>query len=650
MWPILLLLHGASLAPQPAVPTKAAASHSPTVHDVLVAEHLRESGIEILKAAMASGDSVLQRHAARAIGRLGDTSLSNLLSEALRLGSLTVKRESATALGLVGEPDLLLANGPVDELKDEELRARSYESIGRLARTERDVEALLKAGIVDASLVARAGAARGLESFVRRNARRQRPSSEFMEILSSSFTREKDTAIRGLLLSAMASAGSRDSLVISSALLDPDAQVRRLGVIMGRRWTPNDTSYIVRWQSLRSAGNCDRASEMLSDPSEHVVLLAIDLLGEQQCNVSVIMPLARQNQSWRKKAHATVALARAGAPDARAVLQQLAGSTQWQARAWAAEGAKLIGDSALLQRLSEDEDPNVSAASIVTTQQALRALDRDHAGVLLRAATILLKATTDTAALKADRAARSIRSAFDRISQTKPVTWRDPRMALMKAAANLQPAGKSQATSDWLTKLLHDTDPAIAAAAADLLPRVNNQVAQHTLRYEPPTIPTAEEIAANQDAVATIQFRDVGEVRIRLLNTIAPLTVHTFLTLAERGAYNNRTIHRVVPNFVLQGGSPGADEYDPVTDFFMRDEVGGRNLRGTFGISTRGKDTGDGQFYINLVDNGRLDFDYTVFAETVAGMDVIDRITEGTVIESIRIARPPRIPPGNKRP
>ncbi|BAH38109.1 peptidyl-prolyl cis-trans isomerase [Gemmatimonas aurantiaca T-27] len=134
-------------------------------------------------------------------------------------------------------------------------------------------------------------------------------------------------------------------------------------------------------------------------------------------------------------------------------------------------------------------------------------------------------------------------------------------------------------------------------------------------------------------------MRGLGTIRIRLLTEDAPATVHTFVTLAERGDFNGRTLHRVVSSFVLQGGSPGADEYDPATSSFMRDEIGGSHRRGTFGISTRGRDTGDGQMFINLVDNVRLDNDYTVFAETISGLDVIDRIQEGNVIESITIQR-----------
>src|SRR5690606_35602160 len=125
-----------------------------------------------------------------------------------------------------------------------------------------------------------------------------------------------------------------------------------------------------------------------------------------------------------------------------------------------------------------------------------------------------------------------------------------------------------------------------------------------------------------------------------LLTEDATVTVATFAALADSGKFDGLTFHRVVPNFVLQGGSPGANEYDGLTTWFMRDELGyARNARGTLGVSTRGRDTGDGQIFINLVDNFRLDHDYTVFARVVAGMDIVDRIEEGAVIESVRIVR-----------
>jgi cyclophilin family peptidyl-prolyl cis-trans isomerase len=115
----------------------------------------------------------------------------------------------------------------------------------------------------------------------------------------------------------------------------------------------------------------------------------------------------------------------------------------------------------------------------------------------------------------------------------------------------------------------------------------------------------------------------------------APLSAVRIARHAGEGYYNGLTFHRVVPNFVIQGGSPGANEYSGET-LFMRDEPG-LHLRGTVGISTRGRDTGDAQIFVNLVDSPRLDHIYTVFGTVVAGMDVVDGILEGDIIERVEV-------------
>ncbi len=70
----------------------------------------------------------------------------------------------------------------------------------------------------------------------------------------------------------------------------------------------------------------------------------------------------------------------------------------------------------------------------------------------------------------------------------------------------------------------------------------------------------------------------------------------------------------------------------------MRDEVSARpHLRGTAGVSSRGRDTGDAQLFLNLVDNPVLDHEYTVFGEVVDGLDVMDHIMEGDVIARVEV-------------
>jgi len=151
-------------------------------------------------------------------------------------------------------------------------------------------------------------------------------------------------------------------------------------------------------------------------------------------------------------------------------------------------------------------------------------------------------------------------------------------------------------------------------------------------------------------------MREAGPFTMELLVDEAPVTSAAFARLAESGYYNGLTFHRVEPNFVIQGGSPGADEYDG-SPRYLRDELGLlSHLRGTVGISTRGRDTGDCQIFVNLADNFRLDHNYTVFARVVEGLNNVDRILEGDVIEGIEIlrrggSRPrnPARPPGPAR-
>jgi cyclophilin family peptidyl-prolyl cis-trans isomerase len=132
-----------------------------------------------------------------------------------------------------------------------------------------------------------------------------------------------------------------------------------------------------------------------------------------------------------------------------------------------------------------------------------------------------------------------------------------------------------------------------------------------------------------------------GTIEVMLFPRETPYTVARFVRLARRGYYDGLTFHRVEPGFVIQGGSPAATEY--VGDGpFMRDELGARShIRGTLGISTRGRDTGDAQIFVNLIDNYRLDHDYTVFGEIVRGNAIAEGVLEGDVIARVEIVRSP---------
>jgi len=150
-------------------------------------------------------------------------------------------------------------------------------------------------------------------------------------------------------------------------------------------------------------------------------------------------------------------------------------------------------------------------------------------------------------------------------------------------------------------------------------------------------VPDVQELRTFEASRPVLVMEDGREITLRLLPLDAATNVARFVRLAKKGYYDGLTFHRVVPNFVIQGGSPGANEF--VGDGpFTRDELTNRShLRGTVGISTRGRDTGDAQIFVNLVDNIRLDHNYTIIADVVEGMDAVDGLLEGGRIARVRI-------------
>jgi cyclophilin family peptidyl-prolyl cis-trans isomerase len=128
-----------------------------------------------------------------------------------------------------------------------------------------------------------------------------------------------------------------------------------------------------------------------------------------------------------------------------------------------------------------------------------------------------------------------------------------------------------------------------------------------------------------------------GVIEIHLNVVEAPLTVASFIDLARRGFYNGLTFHRVVPHFVIQGGDPRGDG-NGGPGYTLRCEIGQRPYgRGTVGMALSGKDTGGSQFFITHTPTPHLDGRHTVFGWVAAGMEVVDKVRQGDVIQRVEI-------------
>ena len=144
-------------------------------------------------------------------------------------------------------------------------------------------------------------------------------------------------------------------------------------------------------------------------------------------------------------------------------------------------------------------------------------------------------------------------------------------------------------------------------------------------------------MAADTDQVAVIET-SFGKIVVDFYEADAPKTTANFVKLAEKGFYDGTTFHRVIPNFMIQGGDPNSKDDDRGNDgtggpgYEIDAEIKREHNRGTVATARKGdqvnpeKKSSGSQFFINVKDNDFLNGGYTVFGEVIQGMDVADKI------------------------
>jgi peptidyl-prolyl cis-trans isomerase B (cyclophilin B) len=131
---------------------------------------------------------------------------------------------------------------------------------------------------------------------------------------------------------------------------------------------------------------------------------------------------------------------------------------------------------------------------------------------------------------------------------------------------------------------------------------------------------------------------DRGTIRVELAADKAPLTVANFVNLAQRGFYDGLKFHRVINDFMIQGGCPqGTGTGGPGYRFEDEANNGLRHERGVLSMANAGPNTNGSQFFITHVATPWLDGKHTVFGKVIEGLDVVDAIKQGDVIKSLKI-------------
>ena len=524
------------------------------------------------------------------------------------------------------------------------------------------------------------GAARGLEALTRLSGK-VAPLAADTRARLAAVVETPDAAgsrtrarTRRLALAALRNARAVDGALARVAAQDVDDEVRRLAVLTvgaavvadAAAMTDADREAVltaglkdleprVRLEAVRGWGRhlqaraCQPVVAAVADRSAHVALQALDLLGADCAGTAPVAPLLQTTAAalpatgatWHRAVHALVSLARVAPSEATALLPRFAGHATWQVRMYAARVAGQTGGIDLLVRLGSDGHDNVREAALGELVRLKRAealpvaydaLTRRDYHLLMTAARAL-EAETDRA-----KATAALLAAMARVTGEGRDTSRDPRVAIMTRLIETGAAADAGATAAYL----RDFDPKVAELAAKAISQWTGTVREADPLLRPSVPPDAAALEPLRRQHLRITMARGGVIELRLLVDEASATVLRIAELTRRGHYTGLTFHRVEPTFVLQGGSPGANEYMGDGPY-MRDEPGLAHNRGTVGISTRGRDTGDGQLFINLIDSPRLDHLYTVFAVVARGMDVADTVLEGDVMARVElVAAPPR--------
>lgn len=612
---------------------------------IAVEEDRRIEGSKVLIDALASGDDAVRARAALAMGRVQSPSYTAPLVAAAAAESDEVRHAALFAMG-----QLALAEGS-------RLPRSLYAALARVMAGSPDDETLALA-LEALGKLGEPVQAHRIHPFLRHESARVRTEAalalfrcRFVPVLRDGLADAPvlpEPAVRSLI----------------ATFADPVAEVRRAAVYACSRYgEPLAVAPLVErladddeWVRLFAARALGRSGDptargellpLLSDPSERVrteALAAVAALG----GADDLPPALAGDESFHVRAALAAALAGGGPPSLEALrglvrdpavmvraaaIEALAarpgGASPDELRQWfggderpvrlaalraaaapGAEGRRLI-DAALA-----DEDPAIRAAGL----EALGAIGEGAAPAVVEALQSDDLAIRGTAVEVFGEA-----GAPDRVEQLRAVydgspgdEWIEVRRAVVSAVADVR-----QGRPVIWNAARADPARAVRDEAEAILRRFDRSPPRTQL--EPRKASRFLGQRFDEDPVVQLETTQ-GTLRIRLFADAAPVHVASFVSLVRKGYYDGLTWHRVVSNFVVQGGDPRGDGWGG-PGYLLRDEINRvRFDRGTLGMPKAGRDTGGGQIFITHLPTPHLDGSYTAFGQVIEGLEVVDRL------------------------
>ncbi len=652
-----------SPAAAPAVtPAPAFASAADAEAALLELEDRRAFDEPLLMTAAAAADPTTRARAALAIGRIGEERGEALLRKLLADRSLEVRAMAAFGCELMRDPTMTPDLIPLLSDADARVAARAAAAIGYLSRE--DGEDALVAAIPRAS--APQPRAAMLESL-------WRFSNEGVRAAATAYVGDPDRQVRTAALYALSRKPLETSrLALTTALDDPDPDAaayaaRALG-LLGRREALEPLARVLDSNrpplvinalfALEAILEKDPGGTLPADRKQKILLLAGDANGNVAAPALILLrQFAVERDVFRR-------------------LWTIATTGQGRRRQLALQSVvavlKARADRALESAVSSPDPPLRAAAAeslvYLTPADARPWRDRLAGDKDVRVRFALINSITGPDAARANRA-------FINSALTDPDAG--VRAAAVEALGNLgepsvlpliadavararseEPVDVESAAIGACEKLM--ADPA-ARAIVESIDRGNKTLAARiarrslvqSFRASPTAFPNPEyrtgRTRADYAALAAEARKKWqaqvdtahGSFTIRLAGDVAPETVTNFVSLARKRFFDGVTIHRVVPNFVLQDGDPtGTGNGGP--GYEIRDELNPIAYgRGSVGMALAGPDTGGSQWFVTHAPEPHLNGLYTLFGGVVAGQDVVERTEQGEKIIRVTVAETP---------
>ena len=640
---------------------------------ILQVEDERRYDGPLLEAGTRHPEPLVRRVAVLAMGRIGDPAAAGVLLEILEDPDSIVQSYAAFSLGLLGDTAALTLLGQVvlntpDDLQHG-MHAEAVTAIAKIGGPE-------AAAIIRELLgrwTARASSAAPpvtVVSAIREAWRLEQdaPADLLVEFTVSPLRVAKLGAVyslarlRAVVASdvLLAATGSReeeiraDAVRALTAAYADSAGLDRIALANRVRRLVSDPDPHVRINALRTLATYHDSTlvptviDRLSDGNANVRVQAIATLTHLGGSAAIEELRAQaRKRPFAVRRQALIGMARLAGIDALSEIGAWLVEENWIYRAAGAEALGYIAQDTVipwLVHMTNDPDPRVAAPALAS----LTAIAPDQA--TRRAQRLIRHQDAAVRAVAADRLASVPDTAdIDRLVAAYQLAARDStsaaRIAILGALGQISRLGfveRIAVEERFLTRVPASPDYIARRAVEDRFPEAAKRWGPvgslHTGRGIEDYRDIARRFVApggNGERRLIIETTH-GPITIELFTQDAPLTISTLWQLVDQRYFDAGTWHRVVPNFVIQGGDPRGDGWGG-PGFALRDEINlHRYSRGTVGMALSGPDTGGSQFFITHSPQSHLDGTFTVIGRVDSGMEVVDLITQGDRIRRIR--------------